>query len=80
MTKKEFIRLAVDCGYCNKRKAMNYAKGRNEFTDDDFVKVGQEFESAQNAKDKHNAKGKFGYRYMYQLNGATTKHYHNHWR
>ena len=39
MTKDEFIKLCVDCGYCGKKTAIEYAEKKDEFSHDDFGHV-----------------------------------------
>ncbi len=41
MTKDKFIKLCIDCGYCDRQAAENYVRRakRSEFYDSDFVKA-----------------------------------------
>ena len=39
MTKKEFIRICMLCGYASKKNAIKYAQNKEVLTEVDFVKV-----------------------------------------
>ena len=39
MTKDEFTKVALKCGYGCKKTIEKYTEGRNEFTQEDFVKL-----------------------------------------
>ena len=39
MTKKEFVRLCMLCGYASKKNAIKYAKEKEVLTEEDFQKV-----------------------------------------
>lgn len=39
MDKKEFVKTCVLCGYASKRNAIEYAKGKDELTEDDYAEV-----------------------------------------
>lgn len=39
MTKDEFIRLCIACGYASKKNAHKYAEGKEVFTETDFEAV-----------------------------------------
>lgn len=39
MNKDEFVRNAVKSGYCSKKIAEQYAEGKDELTDDDYIEV-----------------------------------------
>ena len=50
MTKDEFIKNACKLGYCNKVQAEEYCKGKDTFTEDDYIEVyrkaeGQKYKS-----------------------------------
>lgn len=65
MNKEKFIKNAVKGGYCNKKQAEEYCKGKESFTDDDYIAV---FRKAENdiVKRHGRALGDGAY---------TTKHY-----
>ena len=39
MNKSEFLKCCHDSGYCDKPTAEEYAKDKDEFTEDDLIKV-----------------------------------------
>ena len=39
MTKDEFTKVALKCGYGCQKTIEKYTEGRNEFTQEDFVKL-----------------------------------------
>ena len=79
MTKEEFIKLAVDSGYCNKGLAREYADaaGRENFTEEDFIEVSRQYERMEDLRLRETARGRYGDRYQYGVEGVTTKHSRN---
>lgn len=39
MTKDEFTKAALKCGYGCQKTVEKYTEGREEFTDDDFIRL-----------------------------------------
>lgn len=39
MNKEEFMKLCKDGGYADKKVAVEYCKGKDEFDDSDFIEV-----------------------------------------
>ena len=67
MNKEEFIKTATQGGYCNKKQAEEYCKGKEVFTDDDYIAV---FRKAENEIYKYHGRS-LG-------DGAhTTKHFYS---
>lgn len=78
MTKEEFIKLAVDSGYCNKGLAREYAAaGREDFTEEDFIEVSRQYERMEDLRIRETSRGRYGDRYQYGVEGVTTKHSRN---
>ena len=77
MTKEEFIKLAVDSGYCNKGIAVKYATGREDFTEADFIEVSRQYERMEDLRIRETSRGRYGDRYQYGVEGVTTKRSRN---
>lgn len=39
MNKKEFVKTCVLCGYASKKRAIEYAKSKDELTEGDYAKI-----------------------------------------
>lgn len=65
MTRSEFITSACRMGYCTRPQAEMYCVGKENFTDDDYIKV---FEMAQESGRKFGGVPLYG-------GGKTTKRY-----
>ena len=65
MNKDEFIKNATKSGYCNKKQAEEYCKGKEVFTEDDYIEVFRKAEC-----DKYINRGA-----VLGNGGHTTKHY-----
>ena len=39
MDKKHFVKTCVLCGYASKKRAIEYAKSKDELTEDDYVEI-----------------------------------------
>ncbi len=47
MTAQEFIKACCVSGYASKKQAVDYTKGRNNFTDNDFIILHQQIKNAE---------------------------------
>lgn len=68
MGKEEFVHLCVESGYSNKKVAEMYAKGKEKFTNDDFIEV---YRMVERALDIARDTGKF----QVHNGNRTTKRY-----
>lgn len=71
MTKGEFVLVCTLGGYCGKHAAEEYAKDRNELTDDDIIEVYRQEQEKQSRIDAD--RDRFG---KYQGTKSTKRYYH----
>ena len=50
MTREEFLTTCYQLGYCSPIQAKEYAGDRQEFTDDDFIKVHRKYSNFGKAR------------------------------
>ena len=61
MTREEFILAATNSGYCRTKTAREYAQGKDNLTEADFIEV---FRIEESRRERERSLGKTGMRWL----------------